>query len=173
MAPATVAELAERFSRLYLFKDSSGADAVATSGLDLGGVALLRGAECDYHRWLASNAGAYHGFLLSTANCFARQLHEMIEHLDQGRVREGQALSELLSRAIAGVFELVDPLPLGNRYTNANKAIDHFLAHGPSAAGLPPPRLHAGVGLPGQVVEATGALLTQLGLMPPAGYLGQ
>jgi len=171
MAPETVAELAERFGHLYLFKDSSGGDRVALSGLDLGGVFLVRGAECDYHRWLASGGGPYSGFLLSTANCFAPQLHEVIEKLDEGRGAEAQAISELVSRAIAGVFELVDDLPHGNRYTNANKVIDHFMAHGPAAASLPPPRLHAGVRLPSEVIAATGALLSQLGLLPGSGYL--
>ena len=170
-APETVAALAARFANLYMMKDSSGGDRVATAGLDLGGVFLVRGAECDYHRWFHAAGGPYGGFLLSTANCFAPLLQQVIEGLEQGRQADAQATAELVSRAISGVFDLVDGLPHGNMYTNANKAIDHFLAHGPAAAALDPPMLHAGVRLPMAVIEATGALLTQLGLVPSRGYL--
>lgn len=165
-ASDVAAELAERFPNLYLIKDSSGNDRVATSGLGLPDVFLVRGAECDYLRWFRGARGPYDGFLLSTANCFAPLLHEVVTCAADAR-----AASELVSRAISGVFELVDGLPWGNRYTNANKAIDHFLAHGPAAASLAPPRLHCGERLPQAVLDATGALLSQLGLMPGEGYL--
>jgi len=171
MAPATVAELAATFGNVYLFKDSSGGDRVATSGLALGGLCLLRGAECDYVQWPAASGGPYHGFLLSTANCFAPQLARMLACLAEGKVDQARAASELVSRVINSVFELVDDLPHGNKYTNANKAIDHYLAHGAAAAKLPPPRLHAGSRLPAVVMEATGALLAQFGLIPDRGYL--
>ncbi len=171
MAPQTVAELAQEFDRLYLVKDSSGGDRVATSGLVPPGVLLVRGAECDYIQWYAGAGGPYGGFLLSTANCFPALLAQVLAHADAGRIEAARAVSELVSRAIAGVFELVDDLPWGNRYTNANKAIDHFLAHGPAAASLAPPALHAGARLPQAVVDATGAHLAQLGLMPSHGYL--
>ncbi|MFW6162035.1 MAG: dihydrodipicolinate synthase family protein [Planctomycetota bacterium] len=171
MAPETVADLAGAFDRLYLVKDSSGGDRVATSGLVPDDVFLVRGAETDYLRWYASAGGPYGGFLLSTANCFAPLLTEMIEQADAGRLDRARLASEQVSRAIAGVFALVDDLPWGNRYTNANKAIDHFLAHGPAAGSLQPPLLHSGVRLPQAVIEATGAHLAQLGLMPAAGYL--
>ena len=164
--PDAAAELAERFPNLYLIKDSSGNDRVATSGLGLPDMFLVRGAECDYLRWFRGARGPYDGFLLSTANCFAPLLHEVVTGADDAR-----AASELVSRAISGVFELVDDLPWGNRYTNANKAIDHFMAHGPTAVSLAPPRLHCGERLPQAVIDATGALLSQLGLMPSAGYL--
>ncbi|MFC1805984.1 dihydrodipicolinate synthase family protein [Planctomycetota bacterium] len=171
IAPGTVAELAARYDHLYLVKDSSGGDRVATSGLVPDGVFLVRGAECDYHRWFAGCGGPYDGFLLSTANCFAPLLAQVIDCANAGRSDQAQIASELVSRAISGVFELVDDLPHGNRYTNANKAVDHFMAHGPSAAALAPPMLHAGVRLPQAVIDATGALLSQLGLMPGRGYL--
>jgi len=170
-APETAATLAERFSHLYLVKDSSGRDRVATSGLVPNDVFLVRGAEGDYIRWYKGARGPYDGFLLSTANCFAPQLAGMIADADAGRLDAARAGSELVSRAIAGVFELVDDLPFGNRYTNANKAIDHFLAHGPSAADLAPPLLHSGERLPQAVIDATGRHLAQLGLLPSGGYL--
>jgi len=171
VAPETVAALAARFGNLYMMKDSSGADRVAVSGLDLGGLFLVRGAECDYRRWFHAAGGPYRGFLLSTANCFAPLLHGMLDAQAHDRTADAHAASELVSRAISGVFDLVADLPHGNMYTNANKAIDHFMAHGPNAAALDTPMLHAGMRLPMAVVDATGALLTQLGLMPAKGYL--
>jgi len=170
-APETAAALAGEYDHLYLVKDSSGGDRVATSGLVPDDVVLVRGAECDYVRWYAGAGGPYAGFLLSTANCFAPLLAAVIEHADAGELDEARLLSEQVSRVIAGVFELVDDLPWGNRYTNANKAIDHFLAHGPDATALAPPMLHAGVRLPQAVIDATGGLLAQLGLLPSRGYL--
>jgi len=171
MTPETVAELADRHANFYLLKDTSGQDRVATSGLDLGGVILVRGAEGNYHRWLKAGGGTYDGFLLSTANCFAAQLHRMIGHLEAGRVEEARAEIALVETVVARVFDLVAGLPDGNAFANANKAIDHFLAHGPGAAQLPPPRLHAGSRLPPQVIKATGEVLADCGLMPSRGYL--
>lgn len=171
MAPQTVADLVRGFGNFYLFKDSSGDDRVAMSGLDLGGVYMVRGSEGAYDRWLKINGGPYDGFLLSTANCFAPYLHRMIEHLCHGRVAEARAVSEPISQVVAQVFELVTDLPDGNAFANANKAMDHFMAYGPDAAGLPPPRLHAGSTLTSQVIRATGELLAHYGLMPTSGYL--
>lgn len=171
MAPPTVAELAGRYANFYLLKDTSGRDRVATSGLDFGGVFLVRGAEGDYDRWLAKSGGPYAGFLLSTANCFAPQLYRMIEHLEQGRVGEARAVIAPVQEVVARAFELVADLPDGNPFANANKALDHVLAHGPEAARLPPPRLHSGSSLPRQVIEATCRTLADFGLMPGEGYL--
>ncbi|MBN2475982.1 MAG: dihydrodipicolinate synthase family protein [Pirellulales bacterium] len=169
--PQTVAELAARYPNFYLFKDTSGADRVAASGLDFGGVYLVRGAEGNYGRWLQSAGGPYAGFLLSTANCFARQLHQMIEHIEQGDLARARTLIGRVEEVVARVFDLVAELPDGNAFTNANKAIDHFLAHGPGAGDVAPPRLHAGGRLPGEVIDATGRALHESGLMPETGYL--
>ena len=69
------------------------------------------------------------------------------------------------------MFALVQPLTAGNSYTNANKAIDHFFAHGPNAAETKPPRLHAGVCLPSEVIRKTREVLVRYRLMPGEGYL--
>jgi len=171
VSPQVVADLASRYPNLVMLKDSSGRDRVATSGLDLDGMFVVRGAEGDYHRWLKAGGGPYDGFLLSTANCFAPQLSEVIELLAAGHDREAQSLSERLTRAINAAFDVVRGLPCGNIYANANKAIDHFLAFGPEALDFPPPRLHAGLRMPRQALEATGAVLSQFGLLPARGYL--
>jgi len=171
VSPQVVADLASRYPNLVMLKDSSGSDRVATSGLDLGGMFVVRGAEGDYHRWLKTNGGPYDGFLLSTANCFAPQLSEIVGLLAAGRARQAQSLSERLTGAINATFDVVRGLPCGNIYANANKAIDHFMAFGPEALDFPPPRLHAGLRMPRQALEATGAVLSQFGLMPSRGYL--
>ena len=77
MSPELVAELARQFPNFILFKDTSGADRVALSGQKLENVFLVRGAEGDYVRWLKIVKGPYDGFLLSSANCFARELHQI------------------------------------------------------------------------------------------------
>ena len=171
MAPETVAELAGRHANFYLLKDTSGEDRVGTSGLDFGGVVLVRGAEGDYDRWLASGGGPYDGFLLSTANCFAPQLYRMIRRIDDGQADEARTLIEPVCQTVRRVFDLVADLPDGNPFANANKAIDHFLAHGPGAVDATPPRLHAGSTLPADVIRTTAEILTEYRLMPGAGYL--
>lgn len=171
MSPETVAELAARFPNFILFKDTSGADRVANSGRDLGGVFLVRGAEGKYARWLKAGGGPYDGFLLSTANCFGRELHQVIELLKSGQRKEAQRLSDRLSAVVKEVFALVAGLPDGNAFANANKAMDQFFAHGPGAVRLTPPRLHAGSRLPVEVIRQAGAALDRHGFLPARGYL--
>jgi hypothetical protein len=171
LSPEVAAELAGRFPNFIFFKDTSGADRVVLSGLNLGGVFTTRGAEGDCARWLDRAGGPYRGFLLSTANCFARELHQVISDICVGRFEAAQQLSHRLTRAVNEVFPLVTALPVGNAFTNANKAMDHFFASGPRAASAPPPRVHADGCLPLEVVRATGDILSRCGLMPKKGYL--
>jgi dihydrodipicolinate synthase/N-acetylneuraminate lyase len=85
MSAETVESLADEFPNFILFKDTSGADRVAQSGADLGGVFLVRGAEAGgYAPWPRVAGGPYDGFLLSTANVFAPQFDEMLRLLDAG-----------------------------------------------------------------------------------------
>ena len=75
MSPETVAALAAEYANFILFKDTSATDRVAFSGLNLGGVFMVRGAERGgYARWPRASGGPYDGFLLSTANVFAPEL---------------------------------------------------------------------------------------------------
>lgn len=171
MSPELVAGLARRFENFFLFKDTSGADRVAASGQNFEGVFLVRGAEGDYARWLAVGGGPYHGWLLSSANCFARELRQIAEHLDAGRTEKARQISTQISAVVSEVFRLVSDLRGGNPFANANKAIDHFFAHGPRAATAPPPRLHSGPSLPAAVIQATGETLARHGLLPTKGYL--
>jgi dihydrodipicolinate synthase/N-acetylneuraminate lyase len=171
MSPELVADLAQRFPNFVLFKDSSGTDRVAQAGRDFGGVFLVRGAEGEYSRWLKTAGGPYHGFLLSTANCFARPLREIIEGLAAGRGQEAQALSNRISSAAKEAFRLVANVPDGNPFANANKALDHFFAYGPKAARMLPPLLHSGRRLPAEILVSVGKALADHQLLPARGYL--
>jgi dihydrodipicolinate synthase/N-acetylneuraminate lyase len=171
MAPETVAELAQRFPNFYLFKDTSGQDRVATAQTDLADVFLVRGAEGDYHRWLKMAGGPYDGFLLSTANVFARQLHEYIQVADGGETQRAEDLIRPVEQLVAHVFSAAQHITVGNVFANANKAVDHFMAHGPTAERISPPRLHAGPRLDTELIRRTGELLRQNNLLPERGYL--
>lgn len=171
MSAETVQALANRHPNFYLFKDTSGRDCVAQSKLDFGGVFLLRGAEGDYTRWPKSAGGPYDGFLLSTANVFARELDSVLSLLNQGRRHDAEALAARLGRVVEGCFELVRGFPTGNAFTNANKLLDHLMAHGEAGVHREPPLLYSGVRLPAAFVERAAALLRQNDLLPATGYL--
>ncbi|MBI4587134.1 MAG: dihydrodipicolinate synthase family protein [Planctomycetes bacterium] len=170
-SPDTLRELASHYANFYLLKDSSGQDRVALSGVDLAGVLLTRGAEGEYGRWLKEAGGPYDGLFLSTANCFAPQLYRLMELLKQYRYGEAERLSEQLSAVVKRVFERVQRLPHGNAFANANKAIDHFMAHGRKALQVPPPALHNGSTLPPALLQEVGEILGQEKLLPAIGYL--
>jgi dihydrodipicolinate synthase/N-acetylneuraminate lyase len=169
IAPQTVAALAAKYPNFYLFKDTSGSDRVAASGFNE--VLLLRGAEGDYAGQLAAGGGHYDGFLLSSANGFAGELHEIRRELEQGDSRRARARSGRLATAVEESFALAQELPHGNAFANTNKAIDHFFAHGARALEAPAPRLRAGQRLPQQFVTAVGGVLSRQGLLPSTGYL--
>jgi hypothetical protein len=171
VSPETFGRLLGKYFNLIFFKDSSGQDRIAASSVDKGGVFLVRGAEGDYAQWLREAGGPYAGFLLSTANCFARELSTLIGNLEKGDQKKAEEISERLTAAITEVFALVQPLPCGNAFTNANKAIDHFFAFGPRADTKEGPMLHAKVRIPGDVIAETGAILNRRQLMPVKGYL--
>lgn len=171
MAPETVETLAARYGNFYLFKDTSGGDRVALSGRDLGGVFLVRGAEGEYARWTKTAGGPYDGFLLSTANVFAKELSQILGFLSAGQAEAGQALAERIGRVVEGAFAAVGGLSAGNPFTNANKALDHHMAYGASAMDREPAMLYSGVRLPSGVVEAARGLLAANGLAPRSGYM--
>jgi dihydrodipicolinate synthase/N-acetylneuraminate lyase len=171
MSPETVRKLAAQHPGFYLFKDTSGRDRVAESKLDFDGVFLVRGAEGGYARWTKTGGGPYDGFLLSTANVFARELDTVLELLEQGRRDEAERLADRLSRVVQGCFEMVRGFSVGNAFTNANKVLDHLMAHGEAAVRRDPPGLCSGARLPIAFVERAADLLRHQGLMPSRGYL--
>ena len=171
MAPETFARLVSKYQNLILFKDSSGADGIALSGVDAQGVFLVRGAEGDYAKWLRESGGTYDGFLLSTANSFPAGLLAVVEGIRGGRLAEANRISAAISGSVGEVFSLVGELPCGNAFTNANKAIEHFMAFGPGAARREGPMLHGGIRIPDGIIAAAGESLKRHGLMPEKGYL--
>jgi|WetSurMetagenome_2_1015567.scaffolds.fasta_scaffold11892_5 4-hydroxy-tetrahydrodipicolinate synthase len=173
ISPETFTSLAKDFPNLIFFKDTSGADRIAKSGQDTSGVFLVRGAEGDYVRWLKGTGGPYDGFLLSIANCFPSFLSSIVELVENGDIEEARLISNKLSNVMNEVFTLIQSVPQGNMFTNANKAIDHYMAYGPSASKKKGPMLHAGVQLPESIISETGKILSRFKLIPPKGYLSQ
>lgn len=171
MSTELIQGLAEGYGNLMLFKDSSGSDRFALEDKGQSGIFLLRGAEGNYANWLQELGGAYHGLLLSTANCFSTQLKAIITLLEEGKNEAAQNLSARLTQVVDLVFGLVNNLPQGNPFTNTNKAIDHFMAYGLEAEHLPSPMLHSGRRLPKEIVQEVGNILENAKLIPQTGYL--
>lgn len=171
MSPEVAAGLAERFSNFIFFKDSSGADRVALSGKYLGGVFTTRGGEGDYERWLKAAGGPYDGFLLGSANCFAREHAQVIAYLRSGKIESARPVAGRVTAVVGEVARLVRSAAGASAFAQANKAIDHFFAYGPRGTDAPPPRLHDGSQVPQEMITATGESLARHSLMPERGYL--
>jgi dihydrodipicolinate synthase/N-acetylneuraminate lyase len=171
MSPALVSDLAHRYPNFYLFKDTSGEDRVATSGVDTADVFMVRGAEGHYAGHLRESGGLYDGFLLSTANCFAPELARIIKLLETGKHDEAAELSGRVWNVVEAVFATVSDLSFGNPFANANKAIDHVLAWHPYTADHPTPVTHSGNRLPEVAVHTARHTLEEQHLLPERGYL--
>jgi dihydrodipicolinate synthase/N-acetylneuraminate lyase len=165
ISPEVVHRLAGRFANFVMFKDTSGHDRVAQSGLDLGGVFLVRGAEGGYSRWPKSAGGVYDGFLLATANCFSPQLAGILGGSG------GEGVSNQVEAIIHKMFAVVANHPAGNPFANANKALDHVMAYGEAALNHEPPLLFDGSRLPVEFVRQAMQLLRTEGLIPKLGYV--
>ncbi|WAP69817.1 dihydrodipicolinate synthase family protein [Jiella pelagia] len=151
LAPQTLADLS-RSPRVTMFKDSSGADAVADSRLDFGTVWMVRGAEGGYDEALKP-VGPYDGWLLSTGNAVAPHLREILHLRETGDAAGARELSGRLSTAIAAAFEAAQGEPGANAFSNANRAMDHIQAHGSAWRDQPLPRKVDGNVLSLAVVE--------------------
>jgi len=184
--PSTAVELAKKYPNFYLFKDTSGEDKVALSGLMPDDLFLVRGAEGNYARWLQGFGGPYHGFLLSTANCFAPQLSSIIElsslAASQGAggaysaeaakaEEEALSLSDKLSTVVETAFSTVATLPFGNPFANSNKAVDHIMAYGKEFRKAPEPLTHSGKRIPTDTLDTLSELLKHNDLFPQKGYM--
>ena len=184
--PSTAAHLAKKYPNFYLFKDTSGEDKVARSGLMPEDLFMVRGAEVDYAQWLKGLGGPYHGFLLSTANCFAPQLDKIIElsvlSATQGAggahsieaseaAKEAYSISDTLSTVVESAFAAVSSLPFGNPFANSNKSIDHVMAYGSGYDKRTPPLTYSGHRIPEEIVVTIAELLKRHDLFPKKGYL--
>jgi 4-hydroxy-tetrahydrodipicolinate synthase len=172
MSPETVGKLACDYENFILFKDTSGRDQVANSGVDMRGVWMVRGAEAGgYSSWLRSSGGHYDGFLLSSANTFAKQLAQIIEHSQQGRSHEAAELAETIRGVVLSAFDLATGISTGNVFTNANKLLDHVMAFGSQWQSEPTPMLISGTRLSMERCVKAAALLEESGFKPDTGYM--
>jgi 4-hydroxy-tetrahydrodipicolinate synthase len=172
VSPETVASLASEFPNLIMFKDTSGEDRVAKSGLDFGGVFMVRGSEqAGYAQWLRQTGGPYDGFLLSTANVFAKEYSRMIEFLDAGHYESAQDISEQVRQVVDQAFAIVEAYESGNAFTNANKILDHCFAHGDNALNVQAPLLYGGNRLPMEFVSQMLEYLTRHPVFTLEGYM--
>jgi hypothetical protein len=169
--PRTAKTLADEYPNFYLFKDTSGKDSVALSGEMPDDLFLLRGAEGRYSEQLKTAGGPYHGFLLSTANCFAPQLYDIISLCEEGRQEQARELSTRLGHTVDAAFQAAADLPFGNPFANANKGIDHFMAYAMDGYRADPPLSHSGDRFPKPLIEKLGAILEDADLLPARGYL--
>jgi 4-hydroxy-tetrahydrodipicolinate synthase len=168
IAPETLRALSQD-PRIILFKDTGGVDAVARAGA-VAQIVMLRGAEGGYAEALKPT-GPYDGWLLSTANVFAREFREVLRLRDAGRAAAARELSDTLSRQIAASFESAENLPFGNAFSNANRAGDHILAWGAEWRAAPPPVTVSGETLPRALLEAAAESLGRHPGVPERGYL--
>ena len=154
MSPETVASLAAEFPNFVLFKDTSGADKVAQSGLDFGGVNFVRGSEQGgYAKWTRAAGGPYHGFLLSTAKSLAPELTRVLQLLDMGDKAAANALSADLEQLVQSMFGIVSGFEVGNAFANANKLLYHLRTFGSNSIHHSTPILYSGASLPLDFVE--------------------
>lgn len=173
MSPETVSALAAAYPNFYLFKDTSGTDRVATSAVDCHNLFLVRGAEEDYAQWHHDAGGPYDGFLLSTVNCFARPLRQMLAALAAGDRTVAVNISQRVSEVARTVFAAAAELPFGNAFSNANRAIDHIFAHGTAVETAPLPLTCSGNQIPARLVDLARQALEQGGFEVSSGYLAQ
>ncbi len=173
ISPETVEALADKYPNLYMMKDTSGADRVVLSQRSFKDIFFVRGAEGNYARWYQKAGGPYHGFLLSSANCFPRELSAVLGQIEQGNIKEANLLSDRVSRVVLHLLDVAASLPFGNPFTNAAKAIDHFMAFGSRANLDAPIYLSSGKTLPRLLLEAAHAALVQEHLLPSKGYMEQ
>lgn len=171
ISPETVAALVSNYPNFYLMKDTSGTDRVVTSGKKFDDIFFVRGAEGDYAKWYKPAGGSYDGFLLSSANCFARELETVLHHIEEGRLEEAELLSNRVTEVMTRLLHAASTLPLGNAFTNANKAIDHFFAYGPHADLSAKIKTRSGAILPSSLLKTAYTFLKEFKLLPGKGYL--
>ena len=169
ITPETFSKLAES-PRVTLFKDSSGEDTVADSGLDFGNVALVRGAEGGYLEALKP-AGAYDGWLLSTGNVMGEPLRQLQTLKAENRPEDAAGLSARLSEAIGAIFAKAQSEGGANAFSNANRAMDHIAAHGQGWREATLPVKVDGDHLSATLVEAAADLAGKFLPVSGKGYL--
>ena len=171
--PDTLHVLAKSYPNFYLFKDTSGSDNVLKSGLDFYHVFFVRGMEGDYCDWFSLNKRRYNGFLLSSANCLANLLSQMLKAAKAGEIETARKLSFTVQQVIEAVFSNTSSLDGGNVFANSNKCIDHCLAYGRDWEKYPLPMRHCGQTIPRRYAAFAAETLDKYGLLPEKGYMFQ
>lgn len=170
ISPELVSYFAHTYPNFYMMKDSGGEDRVVTASMDYQEVLFVRGAEGSYCKWLKQNGGSYDGFLLSTANVFARELSQMITRIGNHQNREAADISARITQATTSIFGYAAELPFGNPFTNSNKLIDHINAYGSPWKRHTFPRSHSGHVFEESLLEKTEKALKHNTLFPKRGY---
>lgn len=171
ISPETTAELSGKYPNFFLFKDTSGADRVATAELEYEGIFLVRGAEGGYADWTTGGGGPYDGLLLSSANSFSEELGSILTLLDAGKRQAAKEISARISAAVEKLFPEAGKLPAGNAFANANKVFDHYRAWGRTALETEPPLLYGGLRLPRELIELGGKILEANNFELGPGYM--
>ncbi len=169
-SPETFRKLRNKYANLFLVKDTSGDDRVVLSEYEPRQVFMVRGMEGDYAGWIKPK-GPYDGLLLSTANCFPAELKEIIKDLENDKTERARTKSKRLTDAMDEIFTIVEELSFSNRFTNANKAIDHHLAYGSDARQASCPLSCQGEKFPRKVIDNVGEVLVKYDFAVKNGYL--
>lgn len=127
--PSTLQRIRELDPRIAIFKDTSGDDAIALSGIDFKGIQMLRGAEGDYAEHIGPS-GHYDGWLVSSANCFARELRSIADRTAAGEFDEARRVSGRLSKLVGEMFATVAAVGAVNPFATTNRIVDHLMAYG-------------------------------------------
>jgi 4-hydroxy-tetrahydrodipicolinate synthase len=168
--PETMRSLAAE-PRVTMFKDTSGGDVVAQSGL-VSGVMMVRGAEGGYVDALRPT-GPYDGWLLSTGNVFGRLLRRMLTLHAAGQIVRANEISALMTVMVNALFREAGAVPFGNPFSNANRAADHLLAMGRSWRSKPLPLTASGNRLPFELLEAAEDVIGHLPGISEQGYAAE
>ena len=169
--PETMRALAAT-GRVHMFKDTSGNDRVADSGVLGPEVWTLRGAEGAYYEALKPR-GHYDGWLLSTANGFAANYRSIIALVQAGEHDAAQALSARVARAVDAIFALGTRMHIGNVFSNANRAIDQVQAYGTRCLDVPMPYRVDMTQVPRDFVAQTYDIVLRESLARDRGYLDE
>lgn len=171
IAPHTLSALLEGTSRITYFKDTSGRDVVVDTLGRYEDLALLRGAEGGYAGHLRSCGGRYDGWLLSTANCFAPDLREIINLISKGETEQASSRSKEMTDLVNAIFAIAFGLEEGNPFSNVNKAVDHIFAFGRRWRSVPAPRMATGTELSTEFMDRIDSLLDEHNRIAEVGYL--
>lgn len=171
IADETFQALIASHEEIILFKDSSGEDRLAREASMLDSPVLVRGFESDYASSLRAGGGDYDGLLLSSANVFGQELVAIVRATLSGRIDAAARHGDALETRVAACFDAVADLRTGNAFANANRVVDHVLAHGRRTGEVEPPTLFDGTKVDAAVVDAVASILDRDGLRPDTGYL--